>query len=219
MDNSHRHWSREREFQAFVKLCGAEREWVQSKGVEAKGIGNSARTVEWGALTPIVVDAIGLHKSHGDRSAQWVIILLQLCLPEDSIPILAEILLGPMASWKLTRTILLAEHGHSIQAVVADMVAGDMRQAGGHHPNPAALVGCDREENYDYGGKVRQDQADLPVVRAKTSREARPWLATSHHRALAAFPSCMRPSSHRDHPGGKCFELSQLTLLEHKHID
>lgn len=174
MDNSHRHWSREREFQAFVKLRGGgEREWVQGERVEAQGIGNSARTVGWGALTPIVVDAIGLHKSHGDRSAQRVIILLQLCLPEDSIPILAEILLGPVASWKLTRTILLAEHSHSIQAVVADMVAGDMGQAGGHHPNPTALVGCDKEENYDYGGEVRQGQADLPVVRARTSREAR----------------------------------------------
>lgn len=81
-------------------------------------------------LTSIVVNTVGLHKSYGDGPAQGVVVLLQLCLPEDGIPVLAEVLLGSMASRELTRAILLAKHCHSIQAIVADMVAGDMGQAG-----------------------------------------------------------------------------------------
>lgn len=97
-----------------------------------------------GTLTSIVIYTVGLHKRYGDGPAQWVIILLQLCLPEDGIPILTEVLLGPMASRELA--IFLAEHCHSIQAIVAHMVAGDMGQARGHHPHATSFVSWDSEK-------------------------------------------------------------------------
>lgn len=77
-----------------------------------------------------MVDTVGLHKRHGDGPAQRVVVLLQLCLPEDGVAVLAEVLLGPMAPRELAGAILLAKHCHSIQAIVADVVAGDMGQAG-----------------------------------------------------------------------------------------
>lgn len=80
----------------------------------------------WSTLTSIVINTVGLHKSYGDGPAQWVVLFLQLCLPENGVPILTEVLLGPVASRELTGAILLAEHCHSIQAIVAHMVAGDM---------------------------------------------------------------------------------------------
>lgn len=101
---------------------------------------------DWGTLTSIVIDTVRLHESYGDRPAQWVIFLLQVCLPEDGISILTEVLLGPVASRELTRAIFLTEHCHSIQAIVAHMVAGDMGQAGGHHPHTTAFVSWDSEK-------------------------------------------------------------------------
>lgn len=97
-----------------------------------------------GTLTSIVVNTVGLHKRYGDGPAQWVILFLQLCLPEDSISVLTEVLLGPVASREFA--ILLAEHCHSIKAIVAHMVAGDMGQARGHHPHATSFVSWDSDK-------------------------------------------------------------------------
>lgn len=83
-----------------------------------------------GTLTSVVINTVRLHKGCGDGPPQRVILLLQLCLPQDGVPVLAEVLLGPMASRELAGAILLAKNCHSIQAIIAHMVAGDMRQAG-----------------------------------------------------------------------------------------
>lgn len=82
-----------------------------------------------GTLTSIVINTVRLYESYGDRPAQRVILLLQLCLPQDGVPILAEVFLGPVTSGELTGAVLLAEDCHSIQAIVAHVVAGDMGQA------------------------------------------------------------------------------------------
>lgn len=97
-----------------------------------------------GTLTSIVINTVGLHESYGDGPAQWVILLFQLRLPEDGVPVLTEVLLGPVAPRELA--VFLAEHCHPIQAVVAHVVAGDMGQAGGHHPHATSFVSWDSEK-------------------------------------------------------------------------
>lgn len=97
-----------------------------------------------GTLTSIVINTVGLHESYSDGPAQWVVLLLQLCLPEDGVSVLTEVLLGPMASRELA--IFLAEYCHSIQAIVAHMIAGDMGQARGHHPHATPFVSWDSEK-------------------------------------------------------------------------
>lgn len=67
-----------------------------------------------GTLTSVVINTVRLNKSYGDGPAQLVVILLQLCLPENGVPVLAEVLLGPVASRELSRAILLAKHCHSV---------------------------------------------------------------------------------------------------------
>ena len=98
-------------------------------------------------LTSIVIHTVGLNQSYCDGPPQRVVILLRLRLPEDGIAILAEVLLGPVASRELPRAILLAEHCQSVQAIVADVVAGDVGQAGRHHPHATALIRWDRERS------------------------------------------------------------------------
>lgn len=99
-------------------------------------------------LTSVVINTVGLHKRDGDGLAQRVLVLLQLGLPEDGIPILAEVLLGPMATRELPGALLLAKHRHSVQAIVADVVAGDVGQAGRHHPHTTALISWDSESSW-----------------------------------------------------------------------
>lgn len=112
-----------------LRLCSSLPEDVKSQG-----------RVLSGALTSVMINTVGLHKSHSDGLAQWVIILLQLRLPEDGVSVLIEVLLGSVASRELSGAILLAKHLHPIQTIVADVVAGDVRQAGRHHPHATALV-------------------------------------------------------------------------------
>lgn len=111
-------------------------------------MGGLAAGLRGGVLTSVVVNTVGLDQSYGDGPAQRVVILLQLCLPQDGIPVLAEVLLGPVAAWEFSGAILLAEHCHSVQAIVADMVAGDVGQAGRHHPHPTALISCNSEKSW-----------------------------------------------------------------------
>lgn len=99
-------------------------------------------------LTSIVINTVRLNKSCGDGPAQWVIVLLQLRLPKDGVPVLAEVLLGPVSSRELTGALLLTEHCHPVQAIVADVVAGDVGQAGRHHPHTTALVSWDGERGW-----------------------------------------------------------------------
>lgn len=132
-----------------------------------------------GPLTSIVINTVRLHESYGDGPPQWVILLLQLRLPEDGIPILTEVLLGPMASRELTRALFLAEHCHSIQAIVAHMVAGDMGQAGGHHPHTTAFVSWDSEKSLSLTPKIGE-AAPSVTPKGEVKRAE-----TSHLRALA----------------------------------
>lgn len=101
-----------------------------------------------GVLTSVVVNTVGLDQSYGDGPARRVVVLLQLRLPQDGIPVLAEALLGPVASREFSGAILLAEHCHAVQAIVADVVAGDVGQAGRHHPHTAALIRCNSERRW-----------------------------------------------------------------------
>lgn len=123
------------------------------KGQPVKGHegGENPTALEQGrrarGLTAVVINAVGLHQRYGDGLAQRVVVLLQLGLPEDGIPIVAEVLLGPMASGELPGALLLAEHRHSVQAIVADVVAGDVGQAGRHHPHTTALISWDSESS------------------------------------------------------------------------
>ena len=123
-------------------------------------MGGLAAGLRGGVLTSVVVNTVGLDQSYGDGPAQRVVILLQLCLPQDGIPVLTEVLLGPVAAWEFSGAILLAEHCHSVQAIVADMVAGDVGQAGRHHPHPTALICCNSERSWSL---------TLPTGRAEPS--------------------------------------------------
>lgn len=121
----------------------------EAEGSQGKlSMGGLAAGLPGGVLTSVVVNTVGLDQSYSDGPAQRVVVLLQLCLPQDGIPVLAEVLLAPVASREFSGAILLAEHCHSIQAIVADMVAGDVGQAGSHHPHTTALISCNSERSW-----------------------------------------------------------------------
>lgn len=133
--------------------AGAEKNRVKSRGLgyQAEGDeesrGGLEQELQGETLTSIVIHTVGLNQSYRDGPPQRVVILLRLRLPEDGIAVLAEVLLGPVASRELPRAILLAEHCQSVQAIVADVVAGDVGQAGRHHPHATALIRWDRERS------------------------------------------------------------------------
>ena len=131
-----------------TKLEGWEGQLVKGHFGSASTEGSGAGTEGKGTLTSVVIDTVGLNERDGDGLAQRVVVLLQLCLPQDGVPILAEVLLGPVASRELPGAILLAKHRHPVQAIVADVVAGDVGQAGRHHPHAAALIGWDSERSW-----------------------------------------------------------------------
>ena len=147
-----------------------------------------------------MINSVRLDQSCGDGPAQQVVILLQLRLPEGGVPVLAEVLLGPVASRGLPGAILLAEHCHSIQAIVADVVAGDMGQAGRHHPHTTALISWDSERSWSL--RPSDGRGSTLCLPKKGSRKGAgleteslicKWPRTSHFRAwLQASPSYKR---------------------------
>lgn len=171
-----------------VREAGGLEGPLRRRDLDGCGSGRRAR-----GLTSVVIDAVGLHQRHGDGLAQRVLVLLQLRLPEGGIPVLAEVLLGP---GELPGALLLAEHRHAVQAVVADVVAGDVGQAGRHHPHATALVSWDRKA----AGHRHRAQGDrlqrLPQRGNKkgTGPGQRPWFAKGRDRsqALAAGSSSVR---------------------------
>lgn len=95
-------------------------------------------------LTSVVVDAVQLHQRHTDGTlGSWVILLtVGVVLPAGTLPLLLEALAAPLAMGVVSSMVLAAEHRHPVDAVVADLIVDEVREAGGHHPHAAALVAC-----------------------------------------------------------------------------
>lgn len=87
-------------------------------------------------FSPPLVDwhTVGLDQSYSDGPRSGVVVLLQLCLPQDGIPVLAEVLLAPWPPGNSPEPSFWLNTAAPIQAIVADMVAGGVGQAGSHHP-------------------------------------------------------------------------------------
>lgn len=93
-------------------------------------------------LTPIVVDVIGLHKSNTDGPTGWkaFILTLQVILPVGGFTLIVEVLIAPLVGQVVIAIILTAKHRNPIDAVVSNLVIGDVGKAGGHDPNTTSLV-------------------------------------------------------------------------------